>query len=416
LTLATSARHTFSVSALPKLRRGVDVFPSPARDRPGIILRDPFRYSENTLLIPTVLVPILAALDGTHELADLARVARIRTGGRLAIQDVETFLRALEQAGYLEGEPFEERRESAHRRFREAEIREPVHAGSGYAETAAALIEELGSYRDGLGPEKPRDRDLLAIAAPHVSPFGGPQAYGAAYRRLGPEHRDRTFVILGTSHYGAPDRFGLTKKRWQTPLGLTRADEAFVDALATKAPQAVELEDYCHAVEHSIEFQVVFLQHAVAPDVKIVPILCGPFFCGPGQAPESRPSVDAFLRALAEVSASRGDELLFVLGIDLAHMGARYGDPLAASAETGAMLEVKEADHARLARALSGDARGFFELAHCADDALKWCGTTPIYTFLRAAPAARGELLHYGQWNIDAESVVTYAGLEFGRR
>jgi hypothetical protein len=95
-------------------------------------------------------------------------------------------------------------------------------------------------------------------------------------------------------------------------------------------------------------------------------------------------------------------------------MGSRYGDA-AANAET-VTLEVKAEDHARLGRALSGDARGFFELAHSADDALKWCGTTPIYTFLRAAPAARGELLHYGQWNIDEESVVTYAGLEFSRR
>ena len=37
------------------------------------------------------------------------------------------------------------------------------------------------------------------------------------------------------------------------------------------------MEDYCHASEHSIEFQCVFLQQALAGgDFKIVPILCGP--------------------------------------------------------------------------------------------------------------------------------------------
>ena len=61
----------------------------------------------------------------------------------------------------------------------------------------------------------------------------------------------------------------------------------------------------------------------------------------------------------------------------------------------------------------SCDPEGFFRLAHTYDDELKWCGTTPIYTFLRAAPEARGQILHYGQWNIDEQSVVTYAGLEF---
>ena len=29
-----------------------------------------------------------------------------------------------------------------------------------------------------------------------------------------------------------------------------------VDELAAAAPNAVRMEDYCHAVEHSIEFQV----------------------------------------------------------------------------------------------------------------------------------------------------------------
>jgi hypothetical protein len=34
-------------------------------------------------------------------------------------------------------------------------------------------------------------------------------------------------------------------------------------------------------------------------------------------------------------------------------------------------------------------------------------------TFLKTAPQARGELLHYEQWNIDTRSVVRLAGAAF---
>jgi AmmeMemoRadiSam system protein B len=50
----------------------------------------------------------------------------------------------------------------------------------------------------------------------------------------------------------------LTRKPFETPFGRTRIDKDLVDELAVQ-PAAL-MEDYCHAVEHSIEFQVLFLQ------------------------------------------------------------------------------------------------------------------------------------------------------------
>jgi MEMO1 family protein len=46
-------------------------------------------------------------------------------------------------------------------------------------------------------------------------------------------------------------------------------------------------------------------------------------------------------------------------------------------------------------------------------DDLKWCGSAPIYTFLKAAPRARGQLHRYQQWNIDEQSVVSFAAIGF---
>jgi AmmeMemoRadiSam system protein B len=234
---------------------------------------------------------------------------------------------------------------------------------------------------------------------------------------LGPQYRDRTFVILGTSHYGEPETFGLTRKNFATPLGAARSDHALVDRLESQGGNSVRMEDYCHSFEHTIEFQVVFLQHAVAPDVRIVPILCGSFVRSlmTGKLPEDDEEVQRFLEALRELNESEGDRLFWILGVDMAHMGARYGDPFQAAANTGLMNEVQERDQARIDRINAADAAGFWELVRPNSDDLKWCGSSPFYSFLKAAPRARGELLSYEQWNIDERSVVSFAGMAFAR-
>ena len=41
--------------------------------------------------------------------------------------------------------------------------------------------------------------------------------------------------------------------------GESAVDLRLVDALVKGAPDAILMEDYCHSIEHSIEFQVLFL-------------------------------------------------------------------------------------------------------------------------------------------------------------
>jgi predicted class III extradiol MEMO1 family dioxygenase len=77
------------------------------------------------------------------------------------------------------------------------------------------------------------------------------------------------------------------------------------------------------------------------------------------------------------------------------------------------MVEVAERDRSRMGRMMAGDAHGFWELVRENGDDLKWCGSAPVYTFLKAVPEARGALRHYQQWNIDDQSVVSFGGLAF---
>ena len=149
---------------------------------------------------------------------------------------------------------------------------------------------------------------------------------------LPPEARERTFIILGTSHYGEPEKFGLTRKPFETPLGRASVDVSIVDRLAARAASGVNVEDYCHAVEHSIEFQVLFLQWLYAPAIRIVPILCGSFvqsIYGHGM-PEDNDGVARVLGELGEIAASESERMAWVLGVDMAHVGRRYGDRITA--------------------------------------------------------------------------------------
>jgi hypothetical protein len=168
-------------------------------------------------------------------------------------------------------------------------------------------------------------------------------------------------------------------------------------------------------VEHSIEFQVVFLQHLFGPGVRVLPILCGAFSHGmqAGARPEDHEAVHRTIGALGEIAAREGDRLLWVLGVDMAHMGRRYGDRFEATADRGEMEGVARRDRSRIGSMEQGDSAGFWEQVRENHDDLKWCGASPIYTFLRAMPEARGSLLHYQQWNIDPHSVVSFAGRRF---
>jgi AmmeMemoRadiSam system protein B len=387
--------------------------PSPAPDRPGLFIRDPYRYSDALLIVPPPLIECLRCFDGRQTDLDL-RALLVQITGDLQVAALgEHLIETLSSAGFLEDETFAQMKAGRQREFAEAPKREPAHAGSAYPLEAAALRETMVRYMDGALPS----RGLCGIAAPHVSPEGGYQSYRAAYGSLEAELKDRTFVILATSHYGAPERFGLTRKTFVTPLGESPTDTALVDRLALEGGPAVVMEDYCHSFEHTVELQVIFLQHIYGPDIRILPILCGQFAHSlyRGGAPESDDGVRRFLEALGEMGAREGDGLFWILGIDMAHMGVRYQDDFAASAGRGVMAEVAARDRQRIARVAESDSGGFWSLVQENHDDLKWCGSAPLYTFLKAMPEARGELLRYEQWNIDPRSVVSFAGMAFSK-
>jgi len=398
---------------LPRLRTNLDFFPSPVEEKPGLVIRDPFHYSDATLIIPPALVACLEFFDGERTELDLRQLL-VQITGDLQVSDLQRHLiDTLSNAGFLDDENFAVLRETAERQFADASVRDAAHSGTGYPDSAAELAETLASYMNGAPPPAPAK--ILGIAAPHVSPFGGIEAYRAAYSALSPADADRTFIVLGTSHYGEPDRLGLTRKPFRTPFGDTRTDLDIVNRIERESGAAAKMEDYCQAIEHSIEFQIVFLQHLFGPAIRVVPILCGSYAHSiyKGGLPEDDENVRRMMGSLGDLAAREGDRLLWVLGVDMAHMGRRYGDPIEARADIGEMDAVARRDRSRIDAIESGDARAFWDQVQENQDDLKWCGSAPIYTFLKSVPTARGRLLRYQQWNIDEHSVVSFAGMSF---
>lgn len=398
---------------LPRLRLNLDFQPSPDPSRPGLFIRDPYHYSDATLLVPPPLVQALECFDGVQSTLDL-RSELVRITGEIQVGELEQHLfDSLNDAGFLENETYTQLKARREAEFAAEPTREAIFAGAAYpsdrAHLSALLAARIGSPA---GPST-----TIGIAAPHASPDGGWETYRAAYQSLpAPSDAvDRTFVILGTSHYGAPDRFGLTRKQFLTPLGAAQTDIALVDELERRAGRAIRMEDYCHSVEHSIEFQIVFLQHLYGPAVKILPILCGPFVKSIYESgmPEDNDRIAAFFDVLGDIAARERRRLFWVLGIDMAHMGRRYGDSLRATANTGEMLAIEHRDRERIRHINDGDIRAYWSLVQDGQDDLKWCGASPLYTFLKILPDARGDLLNYHQWQIDPHSVVSFAALRF---
>ncbi len=387
---------------------------SPLKARPGLLIRDTLRYSDVTLIIPPLLVECLSCFDGRQTDLDLRQRLVSLTGDLKAGEAAGHLIESLEQAGFLENQVYAGLREQKQRAFAESSFRAASHAGASYPDDREALQAELAGYmnHDGVAAHS---GEVAGLAAPHVSLEGGAACYRAAYGLLRPEHQDRTVVVLGTSHYGRPESFGLTGKPYRTPLGETLTAPELVAELEVKGGPAVVREDYCHAVEHSIEFQVLFLQHVLGPQIRILPILCGSYARSLqlGGKPEDDDGVARFLGAIGEMATREGSRLMWVLGIDMAHMGGRYGDAFAASAGSGQMLEVEARDRRRLEHIAAGDAEGFWDAVQEGQDDLHWCGASVLYTLLKARPGIRGEVLRYEQWNIDEESVVSFAALAF---
>lgn len=399
--------------------RQVEVFPVEHRGRRHIALRDPAGYTSAILMLPAALLELVSLLDGEHTIADIQAALMRRHGEPVDRERIEGLVRSLDEQGFLDSPGFAARRAEIDRAFLEAPTRPAFHAGGAYADAPDALRASVAGFfspPEGPGPIAAAGAGppVRALIAPHIDFHRGGPAYAWAYRELAERGGADVFVVLGTCHAGMADPFALTRKPFETPLGVVPVDDDLVDVLASRARQDCFASELAHRHEHSIEFQAVFLRYLYGGqrEVRIVPVLTS--FVHEalhfGRKPEDDPRVARFLDALVETVAGGGGRIAVIAGADLAHVGPRFGDPEPVS---GAELErVERDDRAMLAAVEAGDAGAFFEAARQDGDRRRVCGLSPIYALLRATAGASGTLRHYGQWP-DPAGVVTFASVVF---
>lgn len=228
-----------------------------------------------------------------------------------------------------------------------ATLRPAAVAGAFYPgdprQLAADIDDMLGSVERFVpGFDFPK-----ALVAPHAGyVYSGPMAARAYDELRGARGAVKRVVLLGPVHRVPVRGLALSSAdAFATPLGAVALDDGARRALAGM-PQVV-LSDPAHAMEHSLEVQLPFLQRMLGT-FSLVPLAVG----------------DASVEEVAQVVEQLwgGRETLFVLSTDLSHYHS-YDTARRIDGETAARIE------------------GFAtDIRH--DQA---CGATPLNGFLRVA-------------------------------
>jgi AmmeMemoRadiSam system protein B len=259
---------------------------------------------------------------------------------------------------------------------------------------------------------------IRGVLSPHIDFRRGGPTYTWAYHALAENCQATTFIILGVAHQACRSRFILTEKDFETPLGILQTDRDRVRHLAQAlGPTAFE-DEIVHRDEHSIEFQTVFLQHALGHrrPIRIVPILVGSFhdLMVSNVEPCDDPEVKSLLAAFREIEASsQPGSIAYIGGIDLGHVGPQFGD--VSRVHAGMRAGLREFDMGMLDLACRIDPKGWFARSARTADRWRTCGLAATYVFLHAiGPNTRGRILRYDQ-AVDADETcgVSFASAIF---
>ncbi len=262
----------------PRLRRDLEFFPVQQGDEQFVVIVDNLGLVEEGKAVPLSLYEIMALLDGTYSVRDIQMILMRRKGGVLVGSDeVERLLAYLDTSFVLDTDTYRAARDEIVAEFSRKEVRPCSHCGRSYPAQASDLKTQLDQILESRALVPEPDQPVAALIAPHIDFSVGARVYGGAYQSLKNSSPSRV-LILGVGHQMTGDLFCLTQKDFQTPLGLVRNDSEAVRKLVDAGHSIVSDNDFVFKSEHSVEFQVIFLQHLLGQgSFTIVPILCGSF-------------------------------------------------------------------------------------------------------------------------------------------
>ena len=379
----------------PKIRF-LEAFPHEEEGRQFVILRDPVQISEATITVTPDLYSMLPLFDGKNSILDIQVELTRRSGEVVSRETVEHFLDTFDQACFLDNDNFRRKYAQIKREYLASEVREASHAGLAYPKDPAQLVEVITSYyRDvqGAGLPGPQGKDFVrAVAAPHIDlRLGGP-AFSHAYRAIAESRPADLYLIMGIGHRGLPRPFSVCRKNFQTPLGEAELDRDFLHVFDEELGAPLLADDLSHKTEHSVEFQLVFLQHLLGNQpLKVLPLLSS--FSHADVDTESadgtsRSFTSRFVEAVLSSERRTGKRVCFIASVDLAHIGPRYGDSF--QPDQLKVQEVMERDTQMLRPIRASNAEGFKSFIRQEADCRRICGFSALYTLLHLVEDWRG--------------------------
>ena len=273
-------------------------------------------------------------------------------------------------------------------------IRKPVVAGQFYPGTKNELEEMINScvqHKFGPGNQIQNDEKVYGIISPHAGyVYSGPTACHS-YKAISSKNPELV-IILGPNHFGVgEDVATMVDAQWETPLGLVEVDSEAVREIANNS-KYIEIDDFSHSRDHSLEVQIPMLQSIFSEKFKILPIILR------DQSLEMAKDVG---NAVAEIAKSRN--AMIVASSDFTH----YEENSFAYSQDKALIEP----------ILEMDIEKFYSVLM--EKRVTACGYGAMASVMIACKnlgAVKGELLSYttsGDVMGDTSSVVGYGAIKF---
>lgn len=285
-------------------------------------------------------------------------------------------------------------------------IRKPYVAGQFYAGKKENLTQEIRSCfpSDFNLASAPREsRKIVGIISPHAGYAYSGQVAANGYDRIAKDGLPQSFIILGPNHYGRGSGVSIqTEGAWETPLGRAQIDTRLAKEIQ-KASEIIDIDEESHAMEHSIEVQLPFIQY-LSNTAQFVPI------CSWMQ--DLKTSHDI---AKSIVDQARDNNCVIIASSDFTHHERTSKD----RDETEMLRKIEDADKNAIDAIKRLDDSTLNSLGET--QKVTMCGYGPITTLIAVAKllgSVRAEFLsHKTSYDVtkDSSYVVGYSSILFLR-
>ena len=397
---------------IPRIREDLEIIPTSHQGENALLVRDFLGLIRRPVILQGDALNIVGLIDGKRTVRDIQlELVRLKGGVLVDGEAVGQILRDLDSSFLLQSARYRSEKERILQDYLKLEIRPAAHAGVSYPAKPEELREFLDSILGSPGTEalgNSEEERICGVVVPHIDLAIGKRVYARAYRSIR-SARPVRILLIGTGHGLDDAYFALTEKDFETPFGRVSTDRKVVRVLRRAGGPAVSPYDIAHSREHSLEFQLIFLQHLFGSSFIVVPILCGSFSRDLARAScaSGIPEVAGFLAALRDYWNEDRSRTMIIAAVDFSHIGPKFGHRERASS---LLLEAKKHDHALIAALEAADSRAFWAECRAARDQYNVCGFSTLASLLDAFPEIRGRLIDYEFWKEEAtQSAVSYA-------